>query len=107
MFMAQRIALVTQGGATSEQHQCDPTADDLLDRLPAVIAHIIPDQIKTLSANAAHEFRANFKKRQWEDCAKCLRPIREAWNDQSINQRAQRKHSAPAYRQDRSNVPRT
>jgi hypothetical protein len=63
-----------QGGGSSDQHQCDPTADDLLDRSSAVIAHLMPDQIETLSANAAHEFRANFNKRQWEDICHMLTP---------------------------------
>lgn len=41
-------------GAISEQHRRDQTADDRLDRLSAVVvAHPMPDQIESLSANVA------------------------------------------------------
>lgn len=64
-----------RGCATSEQHRRELTADDLLDRL--FIAHLMPDQIETLCANAAREFSATFENGSGKTSATCLRPIRE------------------------------
>lgn len=65
-----------QDAASSDCQQRDLTADDdLLDR--SFIAHLMPDQIETLFANAARKFRAPFENGSGKTSPTCLRPIRE------------------------------
>ena len=100
---AQRIDLVLEGGAISEQHRRDLATDTLLDRLSVVVARLIPDPIEALRANAARKFRSNLENSTGRTSSTCLLPISEARNDQGINQSADRSRTPSDGRQGRSN----
>ena len=68
------LTFVLEDGAISEQHRRDLTTDDLLDR--SFIAHLMPDQIGTLFANATRKFRALRKRRGRRLPHACAPPVR-------------------------------